>query len=185
MLPDWNDPESKAQAELDFAAGISARQVATQYDGATRNAVAGHMHRRGIKSPNKRGIRQGIKSLTAQATKQESIQRDRAIAKGQLAHATKKAKTKPSVKLPRPAPEIVNGGVGVAFLDIKRGQCCWPVSGEGADMRYCGQKIFKDKTQMLPDWCLAHQHVGLMRPEKLVPKEYARLADNHEEEVVL
>jgi GcrA cell cycle regulator len=58
----------------------------------------------------------------------------------------------PSVALPQTPPS--NTGLGKPWLEREPGECNWPVSGEGADTRYCCQPILKGS------WCKSHHKSG-------------------------
>lgn len=42
----------------------------------------------------------------------------------------------------------------IPFLQRKRSQCCWPVEGEGKDMKVCGDPVYSDS------YCSKHHYTA-------------------------
>lgn len=106
----------------------------------TRNAVVGKSNRIGLQSATRKTY--------PPRKKKEKPERTIAVSRRKL----------PPV--PLPVCTAVEGGVvgGVSLLERTARQCCYPVSGEGIETRYCGAERFHNRP-----YCVGHANVCLDR----------------------
>ena len=148
----WTKDDSDLAVRL-WAEGWTAQQISTRINGRhSRNSVIGHVHRR--------NIRQGsaVSSNTPRKPKPEPLPK------------------------PKPEPEPVRvsvpamitpsapkswGGKPVSLLDVRDGQCRWPVS-DAPNFKMCGAPTDGPTKAFCPDH---HKHAfQVMRPYN--PKPY-------------
>lgn len=167
----WDDASEKALAEL-WAAGWSASQIGARI-GQSRNAVIGKVHR--LKLPKRRTT-----SSQAGAKRQAAVSRAArpAVPGGRGAPARRHGNTGQT-----PGPSIVQraearaaeeartrhrlaagvwapleGRAPVAFLDLERGQCRWPLGDpREAGFGFCGLPVAGEKTS----YCAVHHGVSV------------------------
>lgn len=131
---------NREKLEKLWSAGYSARLIAAEFPGTTRNAILGAVHR--LKLPKR----------------QVAVSAERAVyvrLKGRP-RATRSLKFKPPVCEPTEAP-IPDTALRVSLLDRKEHQCCYPIEG----MIYCGA----DK-QAGSSYCAWHHHRVWVKPIK-------------------
>ncbi len=118
---DWGRSEEKLRALA--AQGLSARQIASQFVGVTRNAVIGQMKRRGIDLAGRRG---GQRDTVAPLP--EPSGQPEPILSGMAAH--------------HPTPPAVgeeSRDTSVSTLELRRDSCRWPTNnGEAGVWLHCG-----------------------------------------------
>lgn len=95
--------------------GFSARQIASEFPGVTRNAVIGRMKRAGIPFLNSRG---GRADTVADLPEPISI-----------------AEPEP---MPKPEPIAEPSVEPVSTRDVGRGQCRWPMNDGVPHWTHCG-----------------------------------------------
>ncbi len=134
----WTDERIEDLRRM-WAEGLSASQIAGALGGVSRNAVIGKIHRLGlsgrVKTPSRAARKSPARAPSAGAPR--TVAQPRVMAVGSAA-----------VKIaerPEPAPvtvaDVVPFSGGVSFLDLKPGQCRWPIGDPSSDdFRFCGAK---------------------------------------------
>ena len=117
-ITDWNQMLVELIKKL-WTEGRSAGEIGDQI-GVSRNAVIGKIHRSGLTKASRQ-----VPKLTAESTKPK-VEPPRKI----LNPPKQAAPPEPVVQGPQ-------GGISLAQLRYRR-TCAFPVSGIGADLRYCG-----------------------------------------------
>jgi GcrA cell cycle regulator len=152
----WSDEDTERLKVL-HKDGLSASQIAKKLTGRhSRNAVIGKVHRMGLgsiggakaappaKAPKKvappRKPSFGAIGLKAPAVKREGA--------GRNALHIAEAKSVPGFKPPSHVEDVT---LAKPLFSRQLGECCAPVSGDGADTLYCCHPV-KDETP----YCQAH-----------------------------
>jgi GcrA cell cycle regulator len=115
---DWNHMLVELIKKL-WIEGRSAGEIGAQI-GVSRNAVIGKIHRSGLNKASRQ-----VPKLTAEPPKPK-VEPPRKV----LNPPKQKAPPEPVVQGPQ-------GGISLAQLRYRR-TCAFPISGIGADLRYCG-----------------------------------------------
>lgn len=116
----WDD-EMAELAKARWKAGASGKAIGDEI-GKSRSAVMGKLHRMGLRRHQQTTPRSAIAQQAARATAASAHYKQR--------------KRAPWSDVAEIKPEITPTAVGI--VDLERHHCRWPVSGEGAAMRYCG-----------------------------------------------
>lgn len=124
MMNVWT-PEVVARLRSLVADGRSARQIAADLGGVTRNAVIGKVHRLGL------AFKQPVGGISKPAASMSDALTRRIVAKVEIA-----AKSAAS-----PAPDL--GRLGICFMDLKSNTCRRPLWDDISrpsfeQMRFCG-----------------------------------------------
>lgn len=162
----WSKEKETRLAELAdeglTAAEISAR-LSTHTDVVTRNAVIGKLRRLGI---NLSGAYMQTRSPASRARdfiSRKRMERER-LAKASAARPTsvKLLERKSKELLFKPfIPDEDNSKRGVyGILDIPNFKCRYPISPEGAPLRFCGRAFDVNERQW---WCNEHKEVVFMK----------------------
>ena len=117
----WNDERISQLTELWTSGKYSFSQIGAEMD-MTRSQIAGMVRRLGITRPNK-------------PTKAPRPARIAKPAANAIIAARLRAKKPPKVNLPSPVIEPVS--IGKPWLERRRGECAFPVSGHGDDVLSC------------------------------------------------
>lgn len=126
----WTD-ERIATLQRLWADGRSATEISYALGGVSRNAVLGKLHR--LKLP----ARENVAPRVA-APKVKPLVGSSQFAKGKPDPA-KMAEVKKIEN--RPAPADMPKPLLVKLFDLESSDCRWPVSGEKADMLFCGHNV--------------------------------------------
>lgn len=105
------------------ALGCSAREIATATGAVSRLSVASKIHRLGLSDPTK-----------ARQTHSRLPPRKGSVRVGKAPDTGPIPPTPPVL-----APTLI-GENAAGLLDLKPHHCKWPISGEGADTLFCGDK---------------------------------------------
>jgi len=143
----WSS-ERVEQLKRCFDAGLTCSQIAREI-GVTRNAVIGKMNRMGMSRPRDvlaAQLRRAAK--LAHPKQQKSWKRLSVIAQRKmLREAYPQARVE---EIP------IHNGRGCTLLELKQGQCRWPINEPGAEnFCYCGNEAFTG----LP-YCAGHARVA-------------------------
>lgn len=133
----WTDERIELLKKL-WSEGFSAKQIADQIGGISRNAIMGKVHRLNLEGRQKIVLAGG----------------ERKPAKERPA-ATRKAPPNPKAMaavqeiINRPPPAVIEQvakpkSLEMSLLDLKDGDCRWP-TGERADITFCGHNTERDK----------------------------------------
>ena len=129
----WFGWTLKAEQQLrDLAAtGLSASQIAIQMGAATRNTIIGKAHRLGVKiGKPTRPAKPTVAAYRRAAPKLQQEARKMPVAAVSL--------VLPLPPPPPPSPAPSPDG-GVRLMDIRDGQCRWPIGDpKSADFVFCG-----------------------------------------------
>lgn len=154
----WNDltkGERLAIVEREWRSGLSARQIAEQFEGCTRNAIIGICHRNGLTMADK--------PLKSKAEVPRAYKRERRFTRSAKARAQRPNNFAGVNAARRAKAELIIVGGGAVmeraeapaspyrpkahgplpesnpkpWLERAFGECAFPVSGEGADTLSC------------------------------------------------
>ena len=135
----WNHTLVELIKQL-WIKGRSAGEIGAQI-GVSRNAVIGKIHRIGLNKASRQ-----VPKLTAKSTKPKVEPVRKILNPPKQAAESTKPKVEPVRKIlnppkqaspPEPMVQGPQGGISLAQLRYRR-TCAFPISGIGADLRYCG-----------------------------------------------
>lgn len=150
--PDWSEERRERLRKL-WLSGMSQAKVGAQL-GCTRNAVAGQVHRMGLRrDASNPSERFGYGETT--------VKPKRIVA----AKPARPKPTPPAKPLPKPAETVPMETPVFAKPWIERTsrECCWPVGGSGADTLYCCSPIELDAPH---GWCFNCRRRGLQPADR-------------------
>jgi GcrA cell cycle regulator len=131
-----------------FQAGLTCSQIAREI-GVTRNAVIGKMNRMGLSRPRDLlGAQLRRAAKLARPKKERIWKRLTVIAQRKMLHEA----------FPEARVEEVpiHNGRGCTLLELKQGQCRWPINDPGAaNFCFCGNEAFSG----LP-YCAGHARLA-------------------------
>jgi GcrA cell cycle regulator len=132
-----------------FNAGLTCSQIAREI-GVTRNAVIGKMNRMGLSRPRdvlSAQMRRAAK--LARAKPERNWRRLSIIAQRKMLRDAYPEETQPE-EIP------IYNGRGCTLLELKQGQCRWPINEPGAEnFCFCGNEAF----QGFP-YCVGHARLA-------------------------
>lgn len=148
----WTD-DDEANLRRWWDEGLTGREISVGFGGRfTRNAVIGKVHRLGL---DNRG--------TPILTTEQKLERERARTRQKmLRQKTRRREEKglPPLTIPE-TPEPAEF-LGLTFGELQRRQCHYP-RGEGAEMRFCGQRVIKGQSYCTHCYRITH-HIGPRHP---------------------
>lgn len=151
-------PEKADRAERLYLAGRSADQIAKAL-GATRNAVLGKLHRKGVLRKMK-----GRRNIAGQG--QSTVSRSRfaprkplpAIGASERIEVARKAG---AVDYAARAAAMEVGGGTVALLDRQSGQCAWIVGKTKHPALCCGAAVDPNAPRPITRYCRTHGRIAI------------------------
>jgi GcrA cell cycle regulator len=134
MAFDWTD-EQIAELKEKWAEGKSATVIAAEFgDGVTRNAVLGKAHRLGLPTHHTVTTAHGPRAVKEPSVRAPRVAKSKPDPK-KIAELQEFMDRAPSFAEVIAAPVPLN----MTLLDLNHNNCRWPVSGEKADMLFCGR----------------------------------------------
>jgi GcrA cell cycle regulator len=155
------DYERIEAMERGFAAGLSCSQIAREL-GVTRNAVLGKLHRLRLTRPRDIAAAQ-VEQRRAAKLARAKVPRSRSPrawlpkrARLSIAAQHQKLASAFEAALPRGEEVPIHNGRGCTLLELREGQCRWPVNSPGAaDFCFCGN----ERIDGLP-YCVGHARIA-------------------------
>lgn len=153
----WTDEQVATLKRLWLTDGLSASQIAKAMGGGlTRSAVIGKVFRLQLPKRSKdNAALQGKVNGRRAAT-----QRAKSFARRLAAPPP----PRPPAVAPTPVPLIPIQHDPVTILTMSRSHCRWPLSGQGADMLFCGAPRAGEH------WCSRHKPIGVRAEAKALKK---------------
>ncbi|MCV9960777.1 GcrA family cell cycle regulator [Pararhizobium sp. BT-229] len=161
----WSDipKEERLQRVREFAKkGLSANQIACEFQGISRNAIIGFMHRNDIPLTRKRGdnrVEAAAANRKAAGQSAPKATPAKVLAKRETSFRKTPAPELAPLKIAR--KHAFNPLPGVAPMRIEdlpvMGRCRWPVNGEdGREGIFCGSAT----SPVAATYCHTHQHLS-------------------------
>ena len=130
-----------------FDAGLTCSQIAREI-GVTRNAVIGKMNRMGLSRPRDLLAAQMRRAAKLARPRRDSLRRLTVIAQRKMLREA----------FPQAQPEEIpiHNGRGCTLLELKQGQCRWPINEPGAEnFCFCGNEAFAGFS-----YCAGHARIA-------------------------
>lgn len=151
----WTDERVELLSKL-WREGLSCSQIAAQMGNLTRNAVIGKVHRLGLPGCAK-------PSAPRTTPRAPVIKRTSGLGGGtKVSRAVTHPKPLPTFRAP--AMEIVTDAK--PWMERKRFQCAFPVSGEGAEVMSCCAPVWETR-----NYCQAHSQRMFVKPRTEAQRE--------------
>src|SRR5262250_3286967 len=131
-----------------FDAGLTCSQIAREI-GVTRNAVIGKMNRMGLSRP-----RDVLSAQMRRASKLARAKPERNWRRLTIIAQRKMLREAYPVAEPEEIP--IHNGRGCTLLELKQGQCRWPINEPGAEnFCFCGNEVFAGLS-----YCAGHARIA-------------------------
>jgi GcrA cell cycle regulator len=162
----WNEART-AEVSRRWIAGESASHISKALGGVSRNSVIGKVHRLGLASSGRAkatdpSTRSRALNKTPKSPKPKRMLTPAPVTKRpdltpvtvRVSSNGRSVYTLPPSEPLRPTQTVNTGVEPKPLLERGFGECCWPVSGEGADTLFCSAPVSK------ANWCSQHARIG-------------------------